>query len=243
MNLCDEIKEQLWDIAEFGAGEIPAHIKEHLAVCSDCAAELEEIKKIKAELSSLHEQAPAELLDNVMCEVKKEPRRTFSVNRIIKICAASAAAFLVCVFAIYNVMLSQQKSGDMMAPERENPVLDGSSNNNAAMDKSEAETPEGAPGVPADRFSELLEFDFSGCTYEGTFPDDVNILYFAEEDLSEKLGIILDDCFISEISDRALYIGKSDDRKITELDELCNVKYTRSTLGNTEYFAVIVVKE
>ncbi len=252
MSDCEKIRERLWDIAGLDDDEIPAQVKEHLAVCPECAAEFDEIKKIKAELPSLHEEAPDELLQKVMTAVKKEPRRSISINKIIKICAASAAAMLLCVFTAYNFMLSDQKNGDMMAPECEDNMVNTSTSIGAADDKSEAELPETTigsmpeennPSMDVYRFSELLDFDYSDCPYSGIFPDDVSVLYFVSENRADKIGLVLEDCFKDEIPDRTLYIGKSDGDKITELDEICEIKYTRTAFSTAEYFAVIVVKE
>ena len=244
MYSCDEIKEQLWDIAELDESEIPAHIKEHLENCAECAAEFDEIKKIKADLSSMHEDAPSELVGNVMAAVKKEKRNKTPINKIIKICAASAAAVLLCVFTVHNAMLSSQKNGDMAMPSSPN-YNDGKSEEEVLHDEvnkcpSESEV---SPSLNDGRFSELLDFDFSECYYDGIFPDDIGVLYFVSDDCSEKIDVFLIDCFKNKISDRVLYVGVLDTFKTMKLDEIYDTKYTRSVYGSVEYFAVIVVEE
>ena len=245
MYSCDEIKEQLWDIAELDESEIPAYIKEHLESCTECAAEFDEIKKIKADLSSMHEDAPSELVGKVMAAVKKEKRNKTPINKIIKICAASAAAVLLCVLTVHNVMLSEKKNGDMAMPSSpdyniEKPEAEDVLHDEVNKVPSESEV---SPSLNAGRFSELLDFDFSECYYDGIFPDDIGVLYFVSADYSERVDDVLVDCFKNKISDRTLYVGVLDVNKTTKLDGVYDTKYTRSVYGSVEYFAVIVVEE
>lgn len=246
MYSCDEIKEQLWDIAELDESEIPAHIKEHIENCTECAAEFDEIKKIKADLSSMHEDAPSELVGNVMAAVKKDKRYKTPINKIVKICAASAAAVLLCVFTVHNVMLSEQKNGDMAMPSSPDYNIEKPEAEDVLDDYDKVETPnesEVSPSLGEGRFSELLDFDFSECYYDGIFPDDIGVLYFISADYSEKIDDVLFDCFENKISDRVLYVGTLDINKTTKLDGIYDTKYTRSVYGSVEYFAVIVVEE
>ena len=85
---CEQVRQLLDDKS---AGASPDALRQHLKTCADCRAEL----RLRAVMSQLMEEPPADLTDSVMSRIRAEQKKTASRLRFIRRAGAVAAAVVL----------------------------------------------------------------------------------------------------------------------------------------------------
>lgn len=85
---CEQVRQLLDDKS---SGASPDALRQHLKTCADCRAEL----RLRAVMSQLMEEPPADLTDSVMSRIRAEQKKTASRLRFIRRAGAVAAAVVL----------------------------------------------------------------------------------------------------------------------------------------------------
>lgn len=153
---CERVKELLFQYINNELDEVNVRmIREHLTECDECKKEYELLLGMSEAIKDSRYEAPEELRDRVMSAVKTEKIRKNRerIIRRIAYVAASAAAFVIAINAIFNAPAFNKGN---KAPSDEK--------NDAASDRVPAETPQGGSvQIKADTvFSPTDQGSYSG---------------------------------------------------------------------------------
>ncbi len=153
---CERVKELLFQYINNELDEVNVRmIREHLTECDECKKEYELLLGMSEAIKESRYEAPEELRDRVMSAVKTEKIRKNRerIIRRIAYVAASAAAFVIAINAIFNAPAFNKGN---KAPSDEK--------NDAVSDRVPAETPQGGSvQIKADTvFSPIDQENYSG---------------------------------------------------------------------------------
>ena len=111
---CKEAKSLLSEYLEGDLGDLQkAQVAKHLSTCSDCAAELETLKRLVNDMGSLKKiKAPSDLLDGIHRQLGIQPEKKAFLSRFkIQLETAGVLASIILVVLFINQSGISKKEG------------------------------------------------------------------------------------------------------------------------------------
>ena len=221
-------------INEYIDGELVANdtefVRSHIEKCPECRRVYEELKEIKNLLESNAEEAPTELYDRVMDEVRVEKNATRRKNHVMRKWSFAAVAAVICLSVLSTPTILMLVTEGAKSECEDNAIFDAVENAPA----EEAPTNSGGLGEKAD--------DNQYCCTEEAYFDADNVVasilvdsgeYTAYLKSGEKITITLDtENMVAYIGEKKYTLKISDVYCLTRgFEKLCFTLKTGDTVS------------